>query len=490
MKAPPALRPGGKGCGLCLSLSGPSLREAAQASAACRGRVDLVELRADLLPPGELGELARFPALSPVPAILVLRRRRDGGGFAAPEGQRRAVLRRALEGGWAAVELEEDLRDGELEAAARRGGRLVIRCLHDTGGVPADLAERLRGLPRAPGEIAKALVSPSGTQDLVRLAPAFRELESRPGVIVAQGERGLYTRVLAPRLGCRLAYCSSAELERFLGSYRFRSLDAGTMVCGVIGNPIAHSRSPELHNRGYAALGLNAVYLPFLVDRVEAFFELAETLRLSGFSVTMPFKEQVIPLLSERDPAVLATGACNTVLRRGPRRWCGANTDVAGFLGPLRSRAPACLDPSTRAVVIGAGGAARAVLYALRQQGMRPRVLNRTVARARRLGESFGCPWGPLSAEGLAEAGEGPELIVQTTSAGMGAARDVDPLPGYGFSGEEVVYELVYEPPLTPLLARAAAAGCTTVGGAEMLAAQGREQFRLFTGRDYPDSPS
>jgi len=124
--------------------------------------------------------------------------------------------------------------------------------------------------------------------------------------------------------------------------------------------------------------------------------------------------------------------------------------------------------------------------YALVGRGIRPLILNRSPERARRLAEEFGCPWGPLGPEGHALAAEGVELIVQTTSAGMGAERDLDPLAGYRLRGSEVVYDLVYDPPVTPLLRRAAAAGCRTVGGLEMLAAQAREQFRLFTGREYP----
>ena len=174
------------------------------------------------------------------------------------------------------------------------------------------------------------------------------------------------------------------------------------------------------------------------------------------------------------------------MVRRGPRRWFGANTDAAGFLAPLAARAPAVLAAATRALVVGAGGAARSVVYALTGRGIRPLILNRTASRAQRLAQEFGCRWGPLGPEGYALASGGVDLIVQATGAGMGQERELDPLAGFPLRGGEVVYDLVYDPPLTPLLARARAAGCPTVGGLEMLEAQGREQFLLFTGRRYP----
>ncbi|MBN1837174.1 MAG: 3-dehydroquinate dehydratase, partial [Spirochaetales bacterium] len=173
--------------------------------------------------------------------------------------------------------------------------------------------------------------------------------------------------------------------------------------------------------------------------------------------------------------------------RRGRRAgWYGTNTDVEGFLAPLRSRAPQLLSRPGRAAVIGAGGAARSVLYALTTAGVPALVLNRTPERAAALAARFGCAWGGLDAPGLARLEEYGELIVQATGAGMGAQAGVDPLAGYRFRGNETLYELVYEPELTPVAARARKAGCTIIPGFQMLLAQARAQFRLHTGQEYP----
>ena len=157
------------------------------------------------------------------------------------------------------------------------------------------------------------------------------------------GDFGFPTRVLASRLGSFLCYTSPAgavvapgqvEPDTLASLYRFRGIGPSTAVYGVIGNPVMHSRSPRIHNRGFRSLGLDAVYLPFVVDDIDAFWEVADALGIRGFSVTAPHKQAVLGRLSEADPVVRATGACNTVFRDGVGKpWKGTNTDVAGFLG-------------------------------------------------------------------------------------------------------------------------------------------------------------
>jgi 3-dehydroquinate dehydratase/shikimate dehydrogenase len=247
-------------------------------------------------------------------------------------------------------------------------------------------------------------------------------------------------------------------------------------VYGVIGNPVAHSRSPHIHNAGLAALGLDAVYLPFLVDDVREFLRVADLLGVSGVSVTVPHKLAVIPHLARQDPSVARIGACNTLVR-AEGGWHGTNTDWPGFLAPLDRRFGSGGGSRIRATVIGAGGTSRAVVYGLRETGAEVLILNRTLAGASGIAQEFGCR-------------AGGDLVVQTTSCGMEPAVDCDPLPEYRFRGTELVYELVYRPAVTPFLGRAMAAGCRWIGGMEMLLEQAYEQFRLFTGSPYPREPT
>jgi 3-dehydroquinate dehydratase/shikimate dehydrogenase len=480
---------------ICLSLTAPTLEENLRLLESRRAFVDMAELRADLLDPAELSRLPGFPGRAGVPLIFTIRRRRDGGGWSGEEPARRRLLTGALDGAYAYVELEADLEDSSLSASASGAEGRVVRSRYELDGVPSDLAGSVRGLARRPGEIPKIAIMPGGTKELPALLAACRQLEGRDKVLYGMGEFGLFSRILATKLGNLWTYCSApgaAEAQPaaldpkvLVELYRFRKQDRDTFVCGVIGNPIAHSRSPEFHNRGYEALGLNGVYVPFLVDDVPAFFEVAERLDLRGFSVTMPHKRAVLPHLDDKDPSLEQIGACNTVVRRDAG-WYGTNTDVEGFLRPLRFQAPELVRRSTRATVIGAGGGARSVVQALRSCGILPLILNRTEEKARVLADFFGCEWAGLDRQGISRMKDHSDLIVQATGVGMEPEVDADPLPGYRFSGSEVVYDLVYQPLLTVFLKRAKQAGCRIVSGLDMLFSQGAAQFNYYTGVDYP----
>lgn len=481
---------------ICLSLTASTIEEDLRLIESRRSFIDMVELRADLLYPSELPLLSGFPKTAGLPAILAIRRRRDGGRWDGEEAERRGLLARSLSGGYEYLELEEDLNDPALSEAAGRAGARVIRSLYDCTGVPEGLVQRCRTLAHGSGEIPKIAVMPQSSRDLPRLAEAYTHLKGVEKILIGMGELGLFSRVLAVKLDCFLTYCCTAgsnqaqpelpDPRSLVELYRFRTQNQQTFVCGVIGNPIRHSRSPEFHNRGYDTLNLNGVYLPFLVDDVPSHFRLAELLDLRGFSVTMPHKQAVLSHLQERDPSLKQIGACNTVVRREQGGWYGTNTDVRGFLAPIEQQIPELLHPSTRATVIGAGGGARSVVFALCSRGIHPLIINRTREKARALGELVGCEWAGLDEEGVARIGENADLIVQATGAGMDPEPEADPLPGYRFSGSEVVYDLVYQPLVTVFRGRAQKAGCRTLSGLDMLHSQGEAQFKYYTGRDYP----
>jgi 3-dehydroquinate dehydratase/shikimate dehydrogenase len=190
--------------------------------------------------------------------------------------------------------------------------------------------------------------------------------------------------------------------------------------------------------------------------------------------------------LNEGDESLARIGACNTVVRRAEGGWYGTNTDVQGFLTPLRAQAPQLIRKKTKATVIGAGGGARSVVYALCSLGIRPLILNRTVEKARVLAEAFRCEWAGLDEEGLSRMQGHAQLIVQATGVGMEPDVEADPIPEYRFSGSEVVYDLVYQPLETVFLKRAKAAGCRVLSGLSMLYSQGAAQFKLYTGLDFP----
>ena len=488
---------GAGGTAICLCLAERTLAAALGELERNRGVVDLAELRADSLSHAELGGVPSFCRAAGVPLVLAFRRASDGGSWRGTEEERSAALLRALrDGEFAYVELEEGFDPpGVREACARRGTR-IIRSRHVPDGLPADLGGALASLGAEASEIPKLAVTPRGSRDLLALVSAAKSTPPPPAgrILCGMGEFGLATGILAARVGSLLAYCfpladpavpgrpTARELREL---YRFGSIRASTVLFAVAGNPVAHSLSPHIHNRGLAAAGVDAVYVPFLVDDVPAFLEAAVLLGTRGVSVTIPHKLSVIPFLSRRDPSVERIGACNTLVRE-PSGWFGTNTDWIGFLRALERGSGLRPDGDTRATVLGAGGGAWAVVYALRSRGCSVLVLNRDARRAQALAGEFGCSSAPLGSEGEGRIASHADLIVQCTSCGMDPLRDCDPIEGYRFRGSEVLFELVYRPELTLLAARARDAGCLTVGGIEMLLEQAYEQFRLFTGAEYP----
>ncbi len=484
------------GARICLCLASPTLADDVRHVEAFRGRVDMVELRADHLAPGELASAGRLPGLVDLPVILTLRRTRDGGRFAGSEQERVGLLERLVGSGFAYVDIEEDLVAPSLDARIAEAGVRVVRSLHDFSGVPSDLAHRIARIPRGPREIPKAAVTPRSSAELAGLLEAFDGLDAPEKVVIGMGDIGFPTRVLASRLGSAWCYTSPtadpvapgqmdpATLE---GLYRFRATDRSTAVYGVIGNPVMHSLSPRIHNRGFSALGVNAVYLPFLVADLPGFWQVADALDIHGVSVTAPYKRSVLDRAGEVDDLVRSVGACNTLVRTGRESaWQGTNTDIEGFLAPLRRVFGGAIPRGLGATVIGAGGAARAVVQALAGAGARVLVLNRTIGDARALADAFGARSGGLDERGMDEAARFSDLIVQTTSVGMGPQIDATPVPGFPFTGRQIAYELIYSPPETRFLRDALKAGCRVVRGRQMLLAQAVQQFRLFAGAEYP----
>lgn len=318
--------------------------------------------------------------------------------------------------------------------------------------------------------------------------------EDKKWILLGMGNFGVPTRILAGWMGAWFTFASGEgrsaapghlDPERLENLYRYSKIHRGTPLFGIIGSPVMHTRSPEIHNRGLARTGLEGVYLPLETDDPAALLNWAEEAGFRGLSVTVPHKETVIGLLKEKDPSVVAIGSCNTLVALSGGGWRGINTDALGFIEPLKEVFGGDLR-NRKAAVIGAGGASRAAVYALVSAGAKVTIHNRTLARAQKLAQEFSCGFAALDLLGREEV---PDIIAQTSSAGMhspGASPAADPVPDYRFKGTETLFEIVYAPPETPLLLRAKAAGCRVISGMRMLEGQGWEQFRLFTGHPYP----
>ena len=481
---------------ICLALTESTIEANVNLIWKYRDSIDMAELRADFLDPYQLAYIFKFPSLVDLPVILTFRRKFDGGKFDGSESERLNLINQALIGRFAFIDLENDTRDVVLERKIREKGMRIIRSLHDFKGVPENLDSRLRDLAARSDELPKVAVMPRSTADLVKIIKCAQEVPLKDKILIGMGDYGFATRILSTKLGSYLTFCSAPGGQKAAPGhidpdmldeiYRFRNIGRETKVYGIIGNPIMHTASPAIHNTGYRLLDIDAVYVPFLVDKLPDFLPLISLLDIRGFSVTIPHKEAIIQHLSGKEPGLDDIGACNTVEKSG-RGLKGSNTDAPGFIAPLEQCLAEALT-GLKATVIGAGGSARAVVYALVKKGVEVLILNRTVERAQQLADLFGCRCASLDRDGTRLMESYSDIIVQTTSVGMEPDINGDPVKEYDFKGHEIAYDLVYKPAMTCFLQRAEEAGCRIIQGREMLLHQAYAQFYRFTGREYPDT--
>lgn len=458
---------------VCVTVTAPTVAELRQARDAAAG-ADLVEMRLDTVrDPSVAAALAGRRR----PVILTCRSRAEGGHFKGSEEERRRILADALALGAEYVDIE--WRAGFDDLVTLAGGRRIVLSYHDFDGMPADLPGIARAMRSAGADIIKIAAKARRLSDCVALMELGASFGSRDAaVLVAMGEAGLVSRILAGRFGSRWTYTGpfsgigQLTPTALLDEYRFRHISANTRLYGIVGSPISHSVSPAMHNAAFHAARIDAVYLPLPAADAEDFVRFARAFGVRGASVTIPFKVPLFERVDEADSVARRIGAINT-LRMDDGRWLGANTDAAGFLQPLAERSVPLR--GVRAAILGAGGSARAVAVALVSSGAEVTVYGRHLARAEKVALLVG-----------ASAAEWPpppgswDLLVNCTPIGMLPRVDQSPLPAAALTGRWV-YDLVYNPPLTRLLQDADRAGCRTIGGVDMLVAQAHEQFHWWT---------
>lgn len=483
----------------------PSIERAAEVG-------NIVELRLDCLESDELdaarASLGSFLETLGRPFLITYRPKAQGGVVDLSLEERAAFwrevplwLRGAAGRGWAFVDVELDLL--ESPHAERLGALFesftVICSHHDFEETPADLEQVYERMARTRADISKLATRANSITDsitLMRLLERGRH-EGRGVIAISMGAAGVLTRVLAPAFGAFLTYGSlDAEQATAPGQidardlrrlYRVRELCEQTVVTGIVGSPVAHSLSPHMHNAGFASLGLDAVYLPFEVENLPEFVRRMADPRtrelrwnLRGLSVTAPHKQAVMSHLDTVAPNAARIGAVNTLVISEERGLEGFNTDADASVVPLDGMVEL---RGARVAVLGAGGVARALLWALGERGAHATVFARDEARGRALAEEFGADAARLAGASF----DGFDVVANTTPLGTRGARETETLATESqLRGARVAYDLVYNPAETRFLRAARAAVCETVGGLGMLVAQAEEQFRLWTGRVPP----
>ena len=472
---------------LCVSLTTPTVEETLSVLHSAGRRFDIAELRLDYLPEPTEDDVRRLLEGRPCPVIVTNRPEREGGRWTGDEAARLELLAVADRLGADYVDVEIDSLDGY----APQGRAGLIVSYHNYDETPADLAAIARRIEQTDAAVVKLATHANSLLDNLAAIHVLRDA-TKPTIAVTMGEHGHVSRVLGAKFGAFLVFASlgagreaapgQVPVDQMLDLYRFRHVRPSTAVYGVVANPVAHSMSPAIHNAAFGHCGIDAVYLPFRVDDVAEFIPAYQTLPVAGYSVTIPHKQPVIALLQELQPLAERIGAVNTIVDRGGR-LVGSNTDWSAAVAAVESGLPEgeSLD-GKRVLLVGAGGAARAMAFGLAERGCDVVIANRTRERAVRLAADVGC-----TQVDVADMGSVPyDILVNGTSLGMHPRVDATPVDAAMLREGAVVFDSVYNPLETRLLREAAGAGCRTVKGLEMFVNQAVEQFELWTGQTAP----
>lgn len=495
------------------------VRRAAELRAAVARAVevaDIIELRLDCLADDAQlaaahAEIEQLLRARPRPFIRTFRATQQGGQRALDVAARTrfwqqcfsAWQRGAPRPDFVDIELEllEAQRDAVWPATDTDAQPMLICSHHDFTGVPVELAALYERMTGTPAQILKLAVRAHDATDCLALLHllARARSEGREMIAVAMGNAGLLTRILAPARGAFLTYGAldatqatapgqptAAELRDL---YRIHTLNEQTEVYGLVGTPVMHSVSPHIHNAAFASSARNAVFIPFEVRDVNAFMRRMAhphtrelDWRLRGLSVTAPHKQSIMPHLDFIAPAACEVGAINTVVCVDDELH-GYNTDAMAALVPL---AGVLELRGARVAVIGAGGAARALLWSLQRAGAHTTIFARNPTNAAALAAHFAAELKPLAAARFV----GYDLVINATPLGTrGHAENETPATSAQLHGARAAYDLVYNPAETLFMRAARAAGCAHVcGGLAMLVAQAAAQFELWTGQPAPVS--
>ncbi len=488
---------------ICVPVCARGIDEMRDAVARAAEVADIVELRLDCLDDAGAASRVLDHSLSRKrPLVLTLRSAEQGGHTAIDyDGRRRFWSSLKPPATECFFDLEYDLvQDLSSVEEFQPDWKQLICSHHDFNGVPPDLERIYEAMAATPAGVIKIAVQANDATDCLLIFKLLEraQLENRELIAIAMGPAGIMTRVLGPSRGSFLTYGSLDDenatapgqltARELRDVYRIERIDSDTEVMGIVGNPVSQSWSPLIHNAALADADINGVYLPFQTQDVAQFMrrmvhpqtrELAWN--LSGLSVTIPHKSTVTPLLDWVDETAKQIGAVNTIVVRGEQLQ-GYNTDASGFMAPLLNRFGPLAN--ARCAVIGAGGAARAALWALVNEDASVALFARNMDRAAITAKDFDVSCHQLSGADFA----GFEIVVNATSLGMfGATQEMTPVAAAQLRGVRLAYDLVYNPIETVFLREAHAAGCDTLTGIEMLIAQGAEQFRLWTGKE-PDT--
>jgi 3-dehydroquinate dehydratase/shikimate dehydrogenase len=481
---------------ICVAIQAPSPAELVDRAEAALKDTRFIELRLDSLPkPAAAMAYLRqfFSEHRDVTGIATCRRKEHGGQFVGTLAAELALLADAAAAGCQILDLEvesaEQAKSAQIAKLRETGAALLIS-FHDFTRTRS-LEQAADRIERFKPEYVKVVSTARSLADNLAVLRLIEDRSLAAHVVgIAMGEEGLLSRVLGPRAGAAFTFASLADgaetasgqvtARALLDLYRVEHLDQATRIFGVAGNPIAHSLSPLMHNTAFRRETVNAVMLPLKPRSLDDLLTVIRELPVAGVAVTMPLKEEVLPHLANMDPLTAKIGACNTLRTGADGKLYGFNTDVAGVLRPLEKRLRL---KGARVAVLGAGGAARAAVFGLVEQGAEVFIVNRTHEKAVALARQAKAK--SLKHEVFAK--QKFDVLINSTPCGMKGNKQLLPIAESELNAN-LVFDMVYNPIETPLLKLAHGRGIAVISGLEMFVQQGARQFEIWTGKPAPES--
>ena len=454
---------------------------------------ELVELRLDWV--ARSPDVNRLIKDRPTPVVITCRRPEDKGRWKRSEEQRQAVLRTAIVSEVEYVDLEDDIAD----QIPRYGKTKRIISHHNFDETPDNLEEIYTSLCEKDPDIVKLVTMANSPDDSVRMLKLVANAKV-PTIGFCMGEYGVMSRILCGKYGSPFTYATfSRERELAPGQlscsemsqiYRYDQIGPETPLYGVIGDPVAHSLSPLIHNAAFRYDKIDAVYVPFRVpkDRLAETLKEFDWLNVQGYSVTIPHKAGALKFAGEADEASQTMKVANTLFRDKDNKWQARNTDYEAALDSIRLG----LDPKgesegdpingKQVLLLGAGGVSRAIGAGIMNAGGALTISNRSRVRGEKLADELGCSYTTWENRG----GGRYDIVVNGTAVGMHPNVNETPFAQNLLMDDMLVFDTVYNPENTLLLKQARERGCKTVSGIEMFVRQAAAQYKLFTGREAP----
>ena len=478
---------------VCVAVTGADASEMMEKAEALVRDNPFLEFRLDYLPkPGlAIPKIKAFMESHPGTVVIATCRRSVAGGrFPGSMASQLDILAKASAAGCQLldVELETAIKTKPAQVQKLRGRSALILSFHDFRGTKK-LDQTLEKMLAVQADFYKIVSTATTLADNVTMIKFLAKESDKHSLIgICMGEQGIISRVLGVRAGSVFTFAALSPDEKtapgqvtaqeLRNVYRIEQVDAATRVYGVAGDPVVHSLSPAIMNAAFRRENVNAVYLTLHAKTLKDLLTCVREIPLHGISVTMPYKEAILKHLDNTDSHTTKIGACNTVVRAQDGKLYGFNTDAAGVVRPLERRLPTL--EGAKVLVLGAGGAARAAVFGLKERGCEVYILNRTAAPAKKLARQARA----RTAKRADLKKLSFDVIINATPVGLANTRET-PLQENEINAR-YVFDMIYDPAETRLLKLARERGAQLIPGIEMFVQQAARQFEIWTGKPAP----